>query len=441
MQEFTDKLVHEFQTPFGSSVLIFSLILSIILLAPIILNRFKIPGIIGLILSGMIIGPYGLFLIQKNSAVDLFSTIGLLYIMFIAGLEVDLHQFERYRRQSLLFGALTFGLPQALGIGAGVVLLGYPLPVAVLLGSVLASHTLVAYPLVSRLGLSKNAAVTTAVGATIITDTAALLVLAVVAGSAEGELDAAFWLRLGGLFAVYVVAVFAVLPRLGRWFFRAVRTSDGIAGFVFVLAAVFTTAFLAEPVGVEPIIGAFLAGLALNRLVPEQGTLMNRIQFVGDALFIPFFLISVGMIVDVGVFVEGVKAWIVAGVMLGVLFAGKAASSYHMAKQVIRLIHDVAAIVNDAGAKVMVVGPAFGPVVEKVERELATVATFVALGAHDRWPSFEAWLDHPIRPERLGDLPLDRHGEGVARTLLGELQSQVTSKVVDVCANDRNEPG
>ena len=323
--------MHAFTLPVTNPVLVFALVMLIILAAPLLFNRLRVPGLVGLLLAGVAVGPHALGVLDRGETMELLGTVGLLYIMFVAGLEVDLHQFARYRRQSLLFGALTFGLPQVLGALAGALLLGYSLPVAILLGSIIASHTLVAYPLVSRLGLSKNAAVTTAVGATIITDTAALLVLAVVAGSAEGELNAAFWLRLGGLFGLYVAVVFFTLPRLGRAFFRTARESDGVAGFVFVLAAVFTTAFAAELAGVEPIIGAFMAGLALNRLVPEQGTLMNRIQFVGESLFIPFFLISVGMLVDVRVFVEGTQAWVVAGIMLGALFAGKglAAAATH----------------------------------------------------------------------------------------------------------------
>ncbi len=179
MQEFLDKLTHAFQTPFGDSVLIFSLILFIILLAPIVLNRFKIPGIIGLILSGMIIGPYGLFLIQKNSAVDLFSTIGLLYIMFIAGLELDMNEFNRHKYKSLIFGLFTFLFPIAIGFPVCYYLLGYGFNSSLLIASMFATHTLIAYPIVNRLGIVKNPAVAITVGGTILTGTAGPLLLAI----------------------------------------------------------------------------------------------------------------------------------------------------------------------------------------------------------------------------------------------------------------------
>src|SRR5690606_19557384 len=166
MEAFLDKLAHEFQTPFSSSVLIFSLILLIILVAPIVLNRFKIPGIIGLILSGMIIGPHGLFIIQKNSAVDLFSTIGLLYIMFIAGLELDMNEIKRHRHRSLVFGLLTFAFPLVIGFPVCHYLLGYSLNTSLLIASMFATHTLIAYPIVNRLAIAKNQAVAITVGGT-----------------------------------------------------------------------------------------------------------------------------------------------------------------------------------------------------------------------------------------------------------------------------------
>jgi Kef-type K+ transport system membrane component KefB len=171
-----------------------------------------------------------------------------------------------------------------------------------------ASHTLLAYPIASRLGIAKNQAVTTTVGGTIITDTAALLVLAVIAASTEGELDMAFWIRLTVGLTIYVAAVWLVLPSIARWFFRSERTG-AIAEYIFVFAALFAGSFLAEVAGVEAIVGAFLVGLALNRLIPEQSLLANRIHFIGEAIFIPFFLLSVGMLVDVRVLVGGPRAW------------------------------------------------------------------------------------------------------------------------------------
>lgn len=322
MQDFTEKLLHEFQTPFGNSVLIFSLILFIILLAPIVLNRFKIPGIIGLILSGMIIGPYGLFLIQKNSAVDLFSTIGLLYIMFIAGLELDMNEFNKYKYKSLIFGLFTFIFPISIGLPVCYYLLGYEFNTSLLIASMFATHTLIAYPIVNRLGIAKNQAVAITVGGTILTDTAVLVILAIISGTATGEASSELWTRLVISILVFSGIVYFGIPRIASWFFRRLEDEKN-AHFIFVLLVVFLTAFIAELAGLEPIIGAFAAGLSLNRLIPHTSSLMNRIEFVGNALFIPFFLISVGMLIDFRVLTSGPQALLVALVLTVVALAGK----------------------------------------------------------------------------------------------------------------------
>ncbi len=322
MQEFIEKLTHEFQTPFGNSVLIFSLILFIILLAPIVLNRFKIPGIIGLILSGMIIGPYGLFLVQKNSAVDLFSTIGLLYIMFIAGLELDMNEFNKHKYKSLIFGLLTFIFPIAIGLPVCYYLLGYTFSTSLLVASMFATHTLIAYPIVNRLGIAKNQAVAITVGGTILTDTAVLLILAIISGTATGQATSELWLRLVISIVCFSGIVYFLIPRVASWFFRRLEDEKN-AHFIFVLLVVFLTAFLAELAGLEPIIGAFAAGLTLNRLIPHTSSLMNRIEFVGNALFIPFFLISVGMLIDFRVLTNGPQALIVAASLTVVALVGK----------------------------------------------------------------------------------------------------------------------
>lgn len=322
MQEFLHKLAHEFQTPFSSSVLIFSLILGIILLVPIILTRFKIPGIIGLILSGMIIGPHGLFLIQKNSAVDLFSTIGLLYIMFIAGLELDMNEFNKHKYKSAIFGILTFLFPIALGLPVCYYLLGYDFNSSLLISSMFATHTLISYPIVNRLGIAKNQAVAITVGGTILTDTAVLLILAIIAGTASGQASSDVWTRLLISILCFTAVVYFAIPRIASWFFRRLEDEKN-AHFIFVLFVVFLTAFAAELAGLEPIIGAFAAGLTLNRLIPHTSSLMNRIEFVGNALFIPFFLISVGMLIDFRVLTNGPQALIVAFALTSVALATK----------------------------------------------------------------------------------------------------------------------
>jgi Kef-type K+ transport system membrane component KefB len=316
------RLIEEFQLPLENPVLSFSLILLIILLSPILLRRLNIPGIIGLILSGVIIGPHGYHLIESNESVELFSTIGLLYIMFIAGLELDLNEFSAHQKKSFVFGFFTFAIPLLIGFPVCRYFLDYDFNASLLTASMFATHTLVAYPIVSKLGISKNPAVAIAVGGTILTDTAVLIILAVIVGNSQGNLDAAFWMTLIISLAIFGYIMFALIPKLARWFFRKLE-SEKHSHYIFVLAVVFFAAFLAEMAGVEPIIGAFMAGLALNRLIPHTSALMNRIEFMGNALFIPFFLISVGMLVDVRVILGGYGAWIVAGSLTAVALIGK----------------------------------------------------------------------------------------------------------------------
>jgi Kef-type K+ transport system membrane component KefB/mannitol/fructose-specific phosphotransferase system IIA component (Ntr-type)/nucleotide-binding universal stress UspA family protein len=311
--------------PFTDPVLIVALATLLFLTIPVLAERVRVPGVIGLIVAGAAVGPHGFGLLARDQTIILLGTVGLLYLMLMVGLELDLHQFSRYRNRSIVFGTLSFLVPAAFGAAAGL-MMGYSLPSALLLASAFSSHTLLAYPIASRLGIIRNEAVTTALGGTILTEILALLLLAVVANSAGGgALDAAFWARLSVSFGIYVVAVMWGLPRLGRWFFR--RSGDGGAEFIFVLASLFTIAYLAHAAGVEPIVGALLAGLALNRLVPAHGPLMNRIHFVGNTIFIPFFLLSVGMLVNVWA-LDSLRAWGIAAVLsVGVLFSKWLASS------------------------------------------------------------------------------------------------------------------
>jgi Kef-type K+ transport system membrane component KefB len=301
MNEIIKQLMHEFERPLQNPVLIFSLLLFIILIAPILVKRIKIPGIIGLIISGVIVGPHGLNLLAKTDAIQLFSTIGILYIMFIAGLEMDLAEFSKKRYKSILFGFFTFSIPIILGFPVCFYLLKYNFNASVLTASMFATHTLIAYPIVSRLGLAKNEVVAVAVGGTIITDTAVLLILAIIKGNAiPGGLTLDFWLRLAIGLTFFTTVMFWVIPKITRWFFRKLE-SEKHSHYIFVLSVIFFSAFLSEIAGLEPIIGAFIAGMVLNPLIPHSSALMNRIEYVGNALFIPFFLISVGMLVDLSV--------------------------------------------------------------------------------------------------------------------------------------------
>lgn len=312
--------------PLTDPVLIFSVILFIILLAPIILHRFKIPDLIGLILAGALIGPNGLGIMARDSSIELFGKVGLLYIMFIAGLEIDLADLKKNYSRGVYFGLLTFLIPMGMGTAAGVYLLQLSWPSSVLLASMFASHTLMTYPIVSKYGVTKNRAVNVSIGATVITCLLALLVLAVIVGMSTGEINGNFWWRLSLSTAIFVAGILLLFPILGRWFFK--RYEDSIAQYIFVLALVFMASFLSKLAGLEDIIGAFLAGLALNRLIPNTSALMSRIEFVGNALFIPFFLIGVGMLVDYRVFMNGWASLWVAFIMCLVATLSKWLAAY-----------------------------------------------------------------------------------------------------------------
>jgi len=307
--------------PIRDPALIFTLAMGLILLAPLLAARIPIPAIALTIGAGIAVGPHGLGLLARDETMLLFGALGILYIMFVSGLEIDLHLLRRNAAHSAVFGLLTFTLPQALGMAAGAWLLGLgPVP-AILLASMFASHTLLTYPQVSLLGLAKGRAATTCVGGTIVTNLLAMLILAVVASGAKGELGQGFWLRFAVAMGLFAVLLAAVVPRLARWFFR--RFADGgIGDFAFVMALLFACSWLAGQAGIEPIIGAFMAGIVLNPLIPERSVLMSRIAFFGNAFLIPFFLLSVGMLVNLALLADA-RAWVVSLVMIAVALASK----------------------------------------------------------------------------------------------------------------------
>jgi Kef-type K+ transport system membrane component KefB len=311
----------DFSLPLKNPVIIFSLVLFIILFAPILFNKIKIPHIIGLIAAGIVIGPYGLNLLRRDSSIVLFGTVGLIYIMFIAGLEIDLEEFKKNKYKSLVFGLFTFIIPMIFGTLAGFYVLNYDLPTAILLAGMFSSHTLLAYPIASRYGVARIRSVTLTIGGTIITDILALLVLATIVGVTKGELTTMFWIQLGISTIVFAAIVVFIFPLIARWFFK--KFDDSISQYIFVLALVFLGSFLAEAAGLEAIVGAFLSGLVLNRFIPHSSALMNRIDFVGNAFFIPFFLIGVGMLVNFNVIFQGWGALKVAGVMIVLAVAAK----------------------------------------------------------------------------------------------------------------------
>lgn len=311
----------DFTLPLADPVLKFLLILLIILAAPLLLNKLKVPHLLGLIIAGAIIGPNGFNLVLRDSSIILSGTAGLLYIMFLAGLEIDMGDFKKNSGRSFVFGMYTFLIPMALGIAVGVWVLNFSLMTSVLLASMFASHTLITYPIISKLGISKNNAVCITVGGTMITDTLALLVLTVIVALSTGEADNAFWIRLGISVVIFALFVLFLFPLIGRWFFK--RVHDNISQYIFVLSMVFLGAFLAQLAGMESIIGSFLAGLALNRLIPRSSPLMNRIEFVGNAIFIPFFLLGVGMLIDYKAFFTSFETIKVGAIMIVVAILAK----------------------------------------------------------------------------------------------------------------------
>ena len=311
----------DFSLPLKNPVIIFSLVLFIILFAPILLKRIKVPHIIGLILAGVVVGPYALNLLKRDSSIVLFGTVGLLYIMFLAGLEIDLKEITKNKLKILFFGITTFLLPFVFGSLASYYILGYGWLSSFLIAAMFSTHTLVSYPIVSKYGVSRNRAVALTVGGTLITDVLALLILSIVVGMTKGEVYTGFWVTLGVSSVVLVGIIFFLFPLIIQWFFK--KNQDSVSQYIFVLAIVFLASFLAEAAGLEAIIGAFFAGLVLNKFVPHSSPLMNRIEFVGNALFIPFFLIGVGMLVNFNVLFHGLGALKVVGVIAVIAIATK----------------------------------------------------------------------------------------------------------------------
>ncbi len=313
-----DKLISEFELPLENKILVFSLLLFIILLSPIILRRLRVPSLIGLIISGIVIGPNGFGLISAENMTDgyvgMFSTFGLLYIMFMAGLELDMQQFKRFKNKSLVFGFLTFAIPLALGYPLCRYVLGLNEMASLLTASMFSTHTLVAYPIVSKYGISKMEAVAIAIGGTILTDTAVLIILSVISGSEGGAINTNILIHLVFTLTIFSLIMFWLVPIISRWFFRKLE-SEKNAHYIYVMSVLFFAAFLSEAAGIEPIIGAFVAGLVLNRLIPHNSLLMNRIEFVGNSLFIPFFLIFIGMVVKIDALTSNSWGWIVAVVL------------------------------------------------------------------------------------------------------------------------------
>lgn len=302
--------VHFLDFPIKDTTWIFFLVLCIILFAPLVFNKLKIPHLIGMILAGILIGPHGLNILLRDSSFELFGKVGIFYIMFLAGLEMDLEGFRRTKGKGLLFGALTFSIPFVSGLLVGHHVLFFSWGASLLLACILASHTLVAYPIASRYGVNRRSVVTFSIAATMVALVASLVILAGISNTLTGEADWTFWVWFAVRCAIYFASLFFIIPRLTRWFFQ--RYADQVTLFTYVLTIVFFCGGMAELCGLEGILGAFVAGLILNRFIPHVSPLMNRIEFVGNALFIPYFLIGVGMLINVSLLFQNLHTiWVV----------------------------------------------------------------------------------------------------------------------------------
>lgn len=311
-------------------MIIFAIAVFVFLVTPVLMTKMRIPGIIGPIIAGVILGPYGLHILERDSTIELLGTVGLLFIIFIAGLELDIDGFKKYKNKSIIFGLLSFFIPLIFGTLVGLYF-EFNWAASLLLGSILGSHTLLAYPIASKLGVTKNKAVITAIGGTLLTDTLAMVFLAVIAGVATGDVNMQFWLSLIVSSLVFIAIIMFGVPLLSKWFFKN-SNNDGAIEFNYVMVVLFTAGCLALFAGLQPIIGAFLAGLALNRHIFEHGALMNRINFTANALFIPFFLLSVGMLMDLKVLVSSPDAWILTLLILVSVVTGKYLASWLASK-------------------------------------------------------------------------------------------------------------
>ena len=312
--------------PITDPTLIFFVVMLIILFAPIVMGKLRIPHIIGMVLAGVAVGQYGLNILVRDDSFELFGKVGLYYIMFLASLEMDIEGVRRNKGRFGVFGLLTFAVPSVMTYVACITVLHYSVLASLLLGCIMASNTLIAYPIVGRYGLQRKPSVTLSVGSSMISLLMALVSLAAIVASYGGNTGVMFWVLFVGKFVGYCVLMALLIPRLARWFLR--RYSDAVMQFIFVMSMLFMSAALSEAVGLEGIFGAFVAGLILNRFIPHVSPLMNRIEFIGNALFIPYFLIGVGMLINLQLLFAG--GGIVGVVIMIVVFGtvGKAVAAY-----------------------------------------------------------------------------------------------------------------
>ena len=306
--------------------MIFFVVLLIILFAPIVMSKLRIPHIIGMVLAGVLVGQHGLNILERGNSFEVFGQVGIYYIMFLAGMEMDLESVKKNSKRFVTFGLLTCFVPLVLTYVMSITILGYSQRASFLLGCIMASNTLVAYPIIGRYGLGRNSSVMLSVGSSMISLFMALVMLAGLAGLFSEDSGILFWLLFILKFAAFCAGSVLVIPRLTRYFLR--RYSDAVMQYIFVMAVMFLSAALSALIGLEGIFGAFFSGLILNRYIPHVSPLMNRIEFIGNALFIPFFLISVGMLINLRTLTRGPEVW---GIMFLIVFFGtfgKALAAY-----------------------------------------------------------------------------------------------------------------
>lgn len=313
--------------PITDPTLIFFVVLLIILFAPIVMSKLRIPHIIGMVLAGVVIGSHGANILERDTSFEIFGSVGLYYIMFLAGLEMDMESLKKNSKRFFFFGLLTCFIPLILTYIMSRTLLGYSHPASFLLGCIMASNTLVAYPIVGRYGLQKYSSVQLSVGSSMISLFISLVMIAALSGAFERDgVGVSFWLLFILKLAGFIAGSIWLIPMLARYFLR--RYSDSVMQYIFVLSVMFFSAAMSSFIGLEGIFGAFLSGLILNRYIPSVSALMNRIEFIGNALFIPYFLIGVGMLIDVSaLFSGGNVLWVVFLIAFFGTF-GKAVAAY-----------------------------------------------------------------------------------------------------------------
>lgn len=292
---------------------IIAIILLIIWVVPILCEKVHIPAIVGLILAGVLVGPAGIGMLDYDQVMERLGYIGMLYVMFISSIEIDMNEMHRARRKSFFFGVLTFGIPFLMGAAMGRWLFHYQWMACMLIGAMMGSHTLMTYPLVRRHGMQQNRSISIVIGATILAVTAAMMVLAAVSTVEHGHLGGMMWIQMaiGAILLCYML--YSLVPRMVPRFFE--RHSDPVVEFVFVLLIAAVSGWLADWAGLEPILGVFLAGLSVNKHIPNDSQLMHNIQFMGSAIFIPIFMLSVGMLLDMSAFTHGPMTLAVGGAM------------------------------------------------------------------------------------------------------------------------------